>query len=188
MLTVNNKLWLISDTHFGHRGIEKFLTRPTTHEVILLSNWIDRIRDGDTVLHLGDVFMGKQGNPTRWAKVVSRMPGKKYLILGNHDEFELPLYESAGFTIIDPFIHDGYLFSHEPASTVYHRAIATSDLWHTNIHGHVHATTWSIEHDGLPIDGKRYFNANVDRTKLMPVQFGGIKNRKMVQPLVRSRI
>ena len=185
-LKVTNKTWLISDTHFGHKGIEKFLMRPATHEVIILSNWVERIRDDDVVLHLGDVFMGKQGNPHRWAKIVSRMPGKKYLIMGNHDEFGRELYESAGFEIISPFIQDEYLFSHEPASTVYHRPLATSRLWDINVHGHVHAQSWSLDHDGYPIEGKKYINVNVDHTRLYPVQFGALKNKKDVFPTVRG--
>lgn len=134
-LKVNNKLWLISDTHFGHKNIVKFQQRPETHEEIMLSEWIWRVGEYDQILHLGDIFMGKQGNPNRWASICSRLPGEKFLIKGNHDREDNSLYEQAGFTVISPFVHFPLLFSHKPATV---NSVLASWTWETNIHGHIH--------------------------------------------------
>ena len=79
---LSNDLWLISDTHFGHKNIITYQDRPETHESIMLAEWIRHVADDDPILHLGDVWF-KTNND--WADILSRMPGKKYLILGNHD-------------------------------------------------------------------------------------------------------
>lgn len=175
MLRVNNKLWLISDTHFGHKNIIKFQQRPETHEEIMLSEWVWRVREGDQILHLGDVFMGKQGNPKRWAAILSRMPGEKYLIKGNHDKATDALYELAGFTIIDPFVHFPLLFSHKPATV---NSVFNSWMWETNIHGHIHGNVLGQNpadpEDDCIIPGKNYLNVSVEVTDFKPIALGNV--------------
>jgi len=181
---IANRTWLISDTHFGHKNIIKFQARPESHEVIMLSNWIKYVGEEDDILHLGDVFMGKQGNPERWAAVVSRLPGRKYLILGNHDKPESDLYAKAGFTIIPEFIRKGVAFTHRPISVEFPGPSRGStgigvEWWHTNIHGHTHQNIMRpsndpTEHDGHLIPGKTYINVCVEITDYKPVQVGNV--------------
>lgn len=171
-LKVNNRLWIISDTHFGHRNIIKFQQRPESHEAIMLSEWIWAVRENDQILHMGDVFLGKQGNPMRWAAIVSRLPGEKFLMLGNHDRYDEVIYtDLAGFTLVDPFIQNGYAFTHRPVSVEWP---APEGDWHTNIHGHVHGNEHRPEHDGTPLEGKRYINVSVEVTDFKPRQLGNI--------------
>ena len=191
-LRVQNKLWIISDTHFGHKNIIRFAQRPETHEVIMLSNWIDRVKDGDQVLHLGDVFAGKQGNPDRWAKVLSRMPGEKFLIKGNHDPTDDTLFEKAGFEIVQPFIFTPkkeplkgipVAITHEPIGTKWSPGGFRLEDWHVNLHGHCHRGAFGDfsvipkEIDGEPIEGKQYVNACVEWTDLAPMQLGSLLGR-----------
>ena len=185
-LRVSNALWVWSDTHFGHKNIVKFQARPETHEVIMLDNWIRRVPEDAQILHLGDVFMGKQGNPERWARVVSRMPGEKFLIWGNHDKAKYRLYaELAGFTVLAPFIHQGVAFTHRPITpeyAMYDEGTKTDLLddptlgWHTNVHGHIHGNALPdcSAHDGHPVENKRYINVCVEMTDLAPRQLGSI--------------
>lgn len=190
-LRPRNNTWLISDTHFGHKNIIRYAQRPESHEVIMLSNWIDRIGEDDTVLHLGDVFLGKQGNPLRWAKVIARLPGRKYLILGNHDKAKTSYYtEIAGFTIIAPFIHRAVAYSHRPVTPEFPlhapKGVRAGQLsrsvldagagWHTNIHGHIHGNTITeaAERHGEegPLPHKTYINVSVEALDLAPIQLG----------------
>lgn len=183
-LRVKNSLWVWSDTHFGHKNIVKFQARPETHEVIMLDNWIKRVPEDAQILHLGDVFMGKQGNPERWARVVSRMPGQKFLVWGNHDKAKYRLYvELAGFTILAPFIHQGIAFTHRPITpeyAMYDEGTKTDLLddpaegWSVNVHGHVHSNEHRPEHDGTYLADKRYVNVSVEKTDLAPRQLGSI--------------
>lgn len=188
-----NADWLISDTHFGHRNIVKFQQRPETHEIIIISEWIKRVRDEDRIIHLGDVWI--RASNWRWAAIISRLPGKKFLIKGNHDGAGDEWYERAGFEIIDPFIHDGFAFTHRPISADFpHLGLAeyelggadkrSPDFWeacfgkrpeiHTNIHGHTHSNMFNPKHDGLTDTNLHYVNVCVEHTNLAPVQLGQI--------------
>lgn len=183
MLRVNNKLWLISDTHFGHRNIVRFQQRPETHEFIMLSEWIKRVQDDDQILHLGDVWM--RASNWRWAAIISRLPGEKFLIKGNHDhQASNAWYERAGFQIVEPFVHKEVAFTHCPISRqlieynpVYvPQAVLDGQYWHTNIHGHTHGNVFTPEHDGDVYADKRYVNVCVEHTELAPVQLGNVWN------------
>lgn len=75
-----------SDTHFGHANIINLCKRPfkdVNHmNDMLVENWNNVVTDDDTVFHLGDFAFG--GSDV-WNKVLSRLRGKIYLILGNHE-------------------------------------------------------------------------------------------------------
>ena len=169
---VSNKLWLISDTHFGHRNIVKYCQRPESHEAIMLSEWIRAVRESDTILHLGDVFLGPRGSAWRWSDICSRLPGQKFLILGNHDKAPREQYEQAGFEIIEPFVSRGIAFTHRPVTKEFPLPGGCSDEWHTNIHGHVHNNPYNLEHDGTYRDDRRYINLSVEVTDFKPRQLG----------------
>lgn len=178
-LKVNNRLWLISDTHFGHKNIIKYQQRPESHDVIMLGEWIRLVPETAQILHLGDVFLGKQGNPARWALVCGRLPGEKYLIKGNHDKQKDSVYESAGFTIVEPFVYKGYAFTHEPLTQ--ERNATFYEDWHTNIHGHIHGNELGggpgVDFDP-PVVGKHYHNISVEKTEFRPVQFGQLRGKR----------
>ena len=75
-----------SDTHFNHANIIKFCNRPfkdveQMNEVII-ANWNSVIGKDDTVFHLGDFCLG---GAAEWTKILDRLNGKIYLIMGNHD-------------------------------------------------------------------------------------------------------
>lgn len=176
-MRVSNKTWLISDTHFGHKNIVKFQQRPESHEVIMLSEWIKYVGEQETILHLGDVFMGKQGNPERWARVISRLPGRKFLILGNHDKAPKSLYELAGFIIIPEFQVGRVVFTHRPITKNDTWAL-TAPEWDTNIHGHIHGNTLrenpADPEDKYVLDDKTYINMSVEVRDFKPVQLGNV--------------
>lgn len=89
--------WFISDTHFCHENILKFKgdngkpIRPFSslgemHE-ILIQNWNSVVKDGDLVYHLGDVTFKYDST---FNNIMSRLKGKKRLIIGNHDKLMNP--------------------------------------------------------------------------------------------------
>ena len=77
-----------SDTHFNHANIIKFCNRPFKDveqmNETLIANWNRVIGPNDTVFHLGDFCLG---GAAEWTKVLDRLNGKIYLIMGNHSCF-----------------------------------------------------------------------------------------------------
>lgn len=151
----------------------------------MLSEWVRFVGDDDTILHLGDVCMGKQGNAKRWMQVIGRMPGRKLLILGNHDG-RRSMYEQAGFEVIEPFVAFikgcRIAFTHRPMSRIYrgqpeHRWRSGTHPglgeWDMNIHGHIHLNGYGLE-DGAPIEGKEYRNVSVEAIDFHPRQVGSL--------------
>lgn len=85
------KVFFVSDLHFGHKNIIKFCNRPweTVEEMdkALIDNWNSVVRKNDIVFDLGDFAFAPD---KRWKEILSQLNGKHYLILGNHDRVKWP--------------------------------------------------------------------------------------------------
>ena len=162
-LKLTRNTWIISDTHFGHTNIIKYCKRPFNHNMMMRA-WEDMIRPDEYVLHLGDVSIWHSKH-AYWASVTRALPGKKFLILGNHDgQWNDKQWRSiAGFTVTPPFIHDRILFTHEPA--------APSGQWDTNIHGHTHNHSPFRRYEKLQAT---YYNVSIEGMDYKPVRLGEI--------------
>jgi calcineurin-like phosphoesterase family protein len=126
--------YVISDTHFFHERILEFAGRPYDHEVMMVKRWQRAVNEGDTVLHLGDLFFGGRAGYDRFREEITpNLPGEKYIILGNHDKKRWD-YAELGFTVIKPFemLYRGWnvSFSHYPCFPK-----GTKDI---HVHGHIH--------------------------------------------------
>jgi calcineurin-like phosphoesterase family protein len=79
-------VWFTSDIHFGHplvaklRGFEDDLE---AHHATLATNWSKAVGEDDVVWVLGDLALSKWSEALEWVK---SLPGRKRLILGNHDK------------------------------------------------------------------------------------------------------
>lgn len=80
--------FIVSDHHFGHKFVESFepsrnvvkqLDGFETFEEMLITRHNEVVGKDDIVVFLGDFSFN---SPSNWA---SKLNGKKYLILGNHD-------------------------------------------------------------------------------------------------------
>lgn len=80
-------IWLVSDTHFNHANVIKYCDRPfdTTKEMdwFMVEKWNAVVKPNDHVYHLGDVYMNASKGYID--NLLSKLNGKKRLILGNHD-------------------------------------------------------------------------------------------------------
>lgn len=122
-------LWLITDTHFDHQAMIKSCHRPENFTAQICENWRRLVSPKDTVIHLGDCAWGKKG-----MERLLKLPGKKILIRGNHDDQSLEKYMNMGWdfaadSIVMKLQGITILFSHKPRWG--HKA----DI---NIHGHFH--------------------------------------------------
>lgn len=129
------KFFAIADMHFGHEAIIRYCNRPykTVQEMDedIIKKWNETVSNKDTVLVLGDVCLGSK----EYAKsIISRLNGKKILIMGNHDNWSEQFYRDAGFHTVSRFPilwNDFYLLSHAPLQL-------SETTPYYNIYGHVH--------------------------------------------------
>lgn len=96
------KIWFVSDTHFGHASILYFhpLRREACgvtleelqadknsaiakHDQWLINKWNSVVRKQDTVYFLGDFCLK---NKEYTENILRQLKGKKFLIRGNHDK------------------------------------------------------------------------------------------------------
>jgi len=79
-------IYYTSDLHLGHENIIKLCNRPFSSldemNETLIENWNKRVTNLDKVYILGDLMFRSEMEPNT---VLSRLKGKKHLIVGNHD-------------------------------------------------------------------------------------------------------
>ncbi len=128
--------WLVSDTHFGHVEINGYTGRPGDAEERIVANWHSLVAENDVVVHLGDLTLM---HPDCIAPLLSELPGRLLLLLGNHDRPEPETYDRLGIRIIPPFtlLHGGWTvaFTHAPHLEL----VAPPYSRHLNVHGHIHS-------------------------------------------------
>ena len=159
-MSVMANIYLISDSHFGHANILKFLgadgkrIRPEFSSVeemdeYMVDKWNSVVTPQDHVWHLGDVVMSRHNLP-----IIHRLYGHKRLILGNHDREDMSAYRNAGFQkIVGSRIYDGVLMTHFPV----HPGSMGKAVG--NAHGHIH------QHPSPP---GPYINMSVERWDYTP--------------------
>ena len=80
------RLFFTGDQHWHHARIIEYCQRPFANvdemDEKLITNWNNVVGDDDIVFHLGDFA---KGGSSEWSRLLKRLKGKIYLILGNHD-------------------------------------------------------------------------------------------------------
>lgn len=139
---MSGRTWVISDTHFGHAGVCRFLRAdgtklrpwddPDEMDEVLVKNWNEVVEDKDRVYHLGDVVINR-----RCLKTLGRLKGRLCLIKGNHDIFRLsdylPYFDDIRAYNVIKYEGSNVIMSHIPVHQDQLRRFAL------NIHGHTHS-------------------------------------------------
>ena len=157
-----NKVWLISDNHFNHQKIIEYCNRPfkTVEQMNeeMIKKWNSVVKEGDKIYHLGDFGFGSK---KQIANVVSKLNGRIFLILGNHDNHTPQWYRDAGVKEVYDhpiIIKDFIVLSHAPQPF-----ICDSRTPYVNFFGHVHDSKMFETY------GPRHFCACVERHDYKPV-------------------
>jgi calcineurin-like phosphoesterase family protein len=156
--------FLVSDTHFSHKGITQFLRQdgtkvrpwddPDEMDEAMVDRWNKVVNPKDKVYHLGDVVINRKA-----LKILSRLNGDKVLIRGNHDIFRLEEYLEYFRDLRAYHVMNGCILSHIPLH------VESLGRFGVNIHGHLHERR-------VMLDGKvdpRYFNVCVEHTNFQPI-------------------
>ncbi len=154
--------FLVADTHFGHWGVCKFLSKdgttklrpwadPNVMDKDMVALWNDTVRPNDKVYHLGDVVINRRALP-----ILEQLHGDKVLIKGNHDIFKLHDYTKYFRDIRAYHVMDKFILSHIPVHESQKRR------WEGNIHGHLHDRS---------IDDPWYTCVSVEQINYKPILF-----------------
>lgn len=142
-------IFLVSDTHFGHAGVCRFLREdgsklrpwndPNEMDEAMIKSWNDRVRPNDKVYHLGDAVINRKN-----LAVFARLNGDKILIRGNHDIFQDDDYRKYFRSLRGYHVMNGMILSHIPVHP------ESLGRFGTNIHGHLHANR--VKHPNGDLD------------------------------------
>lgn len=162
-----SKIFYISDPHFYHKKIIEKCNRPFSdvYEMneAIIQNWKNTVKDEDKIYIAGDLGLYHAQDITN---ILNDLPGKKFLITGNHDLRNLeyrPLrqcFEKISFYEDIKDKDRRVVICHYPFEewNGFYR-----DVYH--IHGHVHKSPNGVALKEL----KNRFNVNVEFTGYKPV-------------------
>lgn len=160
--------WFISDTHFFHDNIIRYCDRPF-HDAeemneFIVQEWNKRVKPGDKIYHLGDVGLGFEGDESKISWLLSRLNGKKRLIVGNHDNLKSPALHRffEKIQLWNGFKDEGFTCIHIPI-----RLDQLRDGF-CCVHGHIHNRLMKDPH---------YINVCVEHTNYAPLHMDEIKAR-----------
>ena len=167
-------VFLVSDTHFGHKGVCHFTRNdgvtklrpwdtPEEMDEAMIAKWNERVKPTDKVYHLGDVVINRRALPT-----LARLNGDKVLIRGNHDIFPDDEYRKYFRELRAYHVMNGMILSHIPIH------VESLGRFGTNIHGHLHASRVMLSgFNGKQTDivDTRYHCVCVEQTDFAPILF-----------------
>lgn len=172
----NQKIYLISDHHFFHSNIIKY-QRPFFNDIFSMNQFIIKkhnevVGKDDVVLFLGDFSFRKN----EIKGLLKQMNGKKYLILGNHDNDTLSHnYSDLGFECVFtvPVKMNEDFLSHYPLNSEEFQDINSQLLRKEffsssgiNYHGHIHYDK---------SEDKRFINVSCEMQDYKPFLWGNTK-------------
>lgn len=160
-----SKIWITSDTHFGHAGICRFLRNdgvtklrpwddPAEMDEAMVQLWNETVGPNDKVYHLGDVVINRKA-----LHILHRLNGDKVLIKGNHDIFRLCEYTEHFRDIRAYHVMHNLIFSHIPVHA------ESKGRFKANIHGHTHANRVMLVNKIDPW----YYSVCVEHTNYKPI-------------------
>lgn len=139
-----SNVYFTSDTHLGHKGVERFRKCVTSCEDntnLIVTSWNKLVSKRDVVYVLGDAAFTQDG-----LDILKGLPGKKYLVRGNHDTFKTREYLGVFEEVYGLLKYKDYWLSHSP--------IHPNELRNKiSLHGHVHYAT---------VQDNRYINCCVE--------------------------
>jgi len=168
-LHLDDRTWLISDTHFFHENIGQYCSRPDGWQALIIENWNQWIRPDDIVFHLGDLALGKKENAEA---LIPQLNGKLFLLRGNHDRRGVAFYHGFGITmVIDPYRLETdtglkLVFSHRPIVPLPPELL--------NLHGHIH-------NNPAPELGPCHVNLSIEVRQYRPWSLGDV-----IQPYLNN--
>lgn len=144
---MSNHYW--ADLHLGHSlvaGLRGFAS-PDEHDNHIIGRWMEAVHKNDSIWLLGDLSVG---NPGQALEIIRHLPGRKHLILGNHDN-----------------AHPAHRDAHRHQARYRDVFASVSTMAHRRIAGH----EFLLSH--FPYDGDSITRDGVDRYSQYRLRFEG---------------
>ena len=194
-MKLTSRIWVVTDTHFFHKGIVRRDVRPPDHNE-RTAEALSKLGPDDILIHLGDFAFAKSSTEA-WrdgiaaSEIMNRCPARsKILLLGNHDNQPYSYYIQHGFTAAMETMTLKYggqkiLFSHHPMRRLsWGPCLDLPDGIDLNIHGHLHLrnhrdeeSAWQDEKD------ERWFLLSHEAVGYQPVLLNDILEGKIPRVL-----
>ena len=178
MYTLNiedpDKLFLTSDSHYGHFNICKYCHRPfqsrSEMDQTLIKNWNEVVPEDGIVVHCGDFMLPHNEDIKEYNKYLNQLHGRVLLLRGNHDRASLDWVSDKLIAVRDQamIVVDGVkIFAqHYPCA-------AFNGDYH--VYGHIHTladgTCYGIDGDVTKVMGKNTYDVGVDQNGYTPVSY-----------------
>ena len=161
--------YFCADTHFSHANILRYCDRPfkDTQEMdnIMLKN-LAVLEPTDTLRFIGDFTMRGEESYKWFSTILSKIPCRKIMILGNHDKLNPFKYIDVGFESVHTSLVFGkYFLAHDPAW------LAAMPKEYVMLCGHVHG----LFKTQVDQQGRLAVNVGVDVWDFKPVSLEQIE-------------
>ena len=124
-------IYFSSDSHFGHKAVLSLCCRPfddiQAHDQELIRCHNECVAGNDTVYLLGDI--GFRCSAEYLASCLSKMKGRKHILLGNHDK---PLRQAYKSGYLKKLITSGEITIIGGESSIYDKSLATAKMLKVN--------------------------------------------------------
>lgn len=161
-------IYVISDTHFGHKNIIKYCQRPFSDvdnmDTEMINRWNSVVNPSDTVIHVGDFSFYSN---TIAQQICQELNGVKILVRGNHDKSPEKMVDIGFNLVVECLIlqygGNKYLLQHHPIDDAFLESVLDNIQVEMLIHGHSHNTKPLIA-------SKRSRNVSVENVNYCPMK------------------
>ena len=142
---------------------------------VMIANWNSVISKDDTVFHLGDFCLG---SAAEWTKILDRLNGKIYLIMGNHDlknirQGFISRFEHVAMQMRIEIGKKRIYLCHYPFLCF--EGGYKDDVWQLFGHVHTRRSNSGIDAGRLQYLYPTQYDVGVDNNNFTPVSFGQVK-------------
>ena len=162
--------FIVADLHFGHANIIKYESRPFNNvyemDMEVIELWNGVVKKDDIVYVLGDFTLSRRKEII--TSLLSKLNGRKILVMGNHDTRKPKDYVECGFEVATRkpiMVEPGVILMHEPfsdANLIYNKYLYFFGHVHNNpsiMDGYPNCMCVSLERIGYkPIDLDEYIS------------------------------
>lgn len=184
-----SRVYFTSDTHFNHTNILRYCQRPFRNvddmNEQMIANWNETVSEDDVIFHLGDFCLG---GAVEWTRILDRLNGKIYLIMGNHDlknirQGLMGRFEHVAMQMLIEVGKRRIYLNHYPFLCF---EGGYKDVW--QLFGHVHSrrANTGIDAGRLQYLYPTQYDVGVDNNDFRPISYEQVK--RIIQKQVEQRM